>query len=237
MLIQSALAFSSTQTSVSLMNWSIHESPPPRPMHAYDRAGQFGAWLVRNPNKNCLDTRALVLIRESKGPTTPWSVDPCYVGQGAWHDPYTSQNFIEAQKLQIDHVVALKNAYISGAFAWSAKARCAYANFLGSQYHLLAVEARTNTQKGDSTPARWLPPNGSFRCAYLSAWLRIKLTWQLMLSDDEARAIHQQVREFNCRPADFMMPTKELFEQRRLISKGVEECPSTPPKPRIPSKF
>ncbi|HRO67202.1 MAG TPA: HNH endonuclease family protein, partial [Pseudobdellovibrionaceae bacterium] len=169
-------------------------------------------------------------------PTTPWSMDPCYISGGAWMDPYTAQPFQDAQKLQIDHVVALKNAYISGGFAWNNKMRCAYANFLGNRYHLLAVDASTNMRKGDATPARWLPPNQGFRCAYLNAWLRVKTIWKLMMSEQEAQAIYQQVREFNCRPADFQMTRQELQEQRKLVSRGVAECPSTPPRPRIPPR-
>ncbi|MBX3041418.1 MAG: HNH endonuclease [Bdellovibrionaceae bacterium] len=221
---------------LNLMDWVTNNQPAPRPQEKYQRQNQFGAWLVRTPSKNCYDTRAMVLMRESQRPTTPWSVDPCYVAGGAWLEPYRGQPIQDAQKLQIDHVVALKNAYISGAFAWNNKTRCAYANFLGNRYHLLPVESSANTSKGDATPARWLPPNAGFRCAYLSAWLRIKTTWKLMMSEEEAQAIYQQVREFNCRPADFQMTRQELQEQRKLVSRGVAECPTTPPKPRIPPR-
>lgn len=222
--------------SLNLMRWTEHRQPPPRPQTKYHRQNHFGSWLVRNPQSNCFDTRALVLQRESQKPVTPSSLDPCYVGGGFWYDPYTNQNFTDAATVQIDHLVALKNAYISGAFQWDTKTRCAFTNFMGNRYHLIAVEGRANMQKGDFTPARWLPPNAPFRCSYLSAWLRTKLIWRLVLAEDEAMAIAQQVREFGCKEADFKMPVQELREQRQLIARQVAECPATPVRPRIPPR-
>lgn len=217
----------------NLMRWWHSANPPPIPPERYLRAVHFGPWMVK-PTGNCLNTRALVLVRDSRVRVTAVPDQPCVVDTGLWYDPYTNQNYQRAQDLQIDHVVALKNAYISGAFQWDWKTRCSYANFMGNPFHLIAVQGAANLAKSDYTVAGYLPPNLAYRCEFLANVLRIKLIWRLWISEPEAAAITQAARDMNCDPRWFQFPSAELARQRQFIGSGRDECPATPPPPPPP---
>ena len=102
---------------------------------------------------------------------------------------YSGEAFTNPSDLDIDHLVPLANAHISGGWAWERERREAYANDLINPEHLIAVRDVLNQQKGDKGPDQWKPPRQEFWCAYATAWLAIKKRWQLTLTADEARAI------------------------------------------------
>lgn len=153
----------------------------------YDRADLFGSW--QDADGDCQDTRAEVLINESYIPVT-FDATGCRVVRGLWYDPYTGKTFTEARKLDVDHVVPLKEAYVSGLHARPAAVRFAYANDLANPGHLMAVEAGANRRKGAKDPADWLPPNENFHCAYVLTWLGIKEKWGLTIDRRELWAIN-----------------------------------------------
>jgi hypothetical protein len=108
---------------------------------------------------------------------------------GEWLDPYTGQtlrfdnmkDLAQAQALQIDHIVPLAEAWVSGAALWTDTRRTEFANDLGE---LLAVDGPTNASKGDSDPAAWRPKK-SFRCTYAIRWVAIKAHWDLAVDPSE----------------------------------------------------
>jgi hypothetical protein len=141
---------------------------------------------------DCQDTRQEVLIRQSLVSVT-LSPDGCRVLGGLWHDSYTGEQFTDPAALDIDHWVPLREAHVSGAWAWSAEQRERFANDL-SINTLSAVSASANRSKSDRDPARWLPPNQAFRCEYVLIWLSIKTRYQLKFDRSEMDAISETLR-------------------------------------------
>ena len=152
----------------------------------YDRERMYGGWR----GGDCMNTRHEVLVEESLV-EVELSEDGCKVVSGLWYDPYTSKTFTDSRKLDVDHLVPLKEAHQSGAAEWNDEERRDYANDLSNPGHLIAVEARVNRRKGAKDVAEWLPPNESFRCAYVMAWVGVKKKWGLTVDYAEERVINE----------------------------------------------
>lgn len=129
-------------------------------------------------------TRDRVLIDES---TSFAQVDPfgCRVVAGDWVSPFDGRSWDDPAEIQIDHLVALKEAWASGAWAWSEGGRRAFANDLDDPRSLNAVTGAVNQSKSDLDPADWLPPLASARCRYLADWIAVKARWQLTMDAGE----------------------------------------------------
>jgi hypothetical protein len=116
----------------------------------------------------------------------------CLVAFGKLIDPYSgaTMNFVRGVKtsalVQIDHVVALSNAWQTGAFKLSPEARKAFAN---DPLNLLAVNGSLNEQKGDGDAATWLPPLKSYRCSYVARQVAVKKKYGLWVTPAEKEAI------------------------------------------------
>jgi uncharacterized protein DUF1524 len=121
----------------------------------YDRA-RFTHW--SDDNRDCQDTRAEVLIAESRATPRYTMTRRCAVLSGRWISPYDGATWTLASDVDIDHRVALKEAWESGARSWSAADRQRFANDLGFGATLEAVTDNVNFSKGDRDPAQWLPP-------------------------------------------------------------------------------
>ena len=130
------------------------------------------------------DTREEVLIRDS---LTKVQVDPfgCEVVAGDWLSPYDGARWSDKSNIDIDHVVALKEAWDSGAWAWTTAQRTLYANDLSDARTLLAVTDSVNQSKSDKDPSNWLPPLASYHCTYISDWVAIKARWKLSMDQSE----------------------------------------------------
>jgi hypothetical protein len=92
----------------------------------------------------------------------------------------------DAEAVQIDHVVALSDAWQKGAAGWDARRRLAFAN---DPLNLLAVDGPTNSRKSDGDAATWLPPRRSFRCRYVARMVAVKAKWKLSVTQAEHDAI------------------------------------------------
>ncbi|WP_219518600.1 HNH endonuclease family protein [Nonomuraea ceibae] len=135
----------------------------------------FRHWI--DADRDSCSTRAEVLIEEAVDP--PQIGERCAITGGAWHSYYDDVMVTDASALDIDHMVPLAEAWDSGASAWTAARRQAYANDLDEPRALVAVTARTNRSKADQDPATWLPPHEPGHCRYVADWLTVKLRWQL----------------------------------------------------------
>ena len=133
---------------------------------------------------NGCDTREEVLKRDS---TSRPQVDPyrCYVVAGDWYSVYDGAKLNDRGDVDIDHVVALKEAWDSGAWAWSDSQRKAYANDLTDSRTLIAVRDRINASKSDKDPSNWMPPLRSYWCSYLGDWISVKARWGLSMDQSE----------------------------------------------------
>ncbi|MGH8891113.1 MAG: HNH endonuclease family protein [Acidothermaceae bacterium] len=154
------------------------------PMTGYSRA-QFGpAW----PDISGCDERNLTLRRDL---TAIAMRDSCIVASGTLVSPYTGGtiSFVRGPNsaaVQIDHIVALGDAWQTGAQYWTATTREAFAN---DPIELLAVDAHSNEQKGDSDAASWLPAKKAFRCTYVSLQVDVKARYRLWVTQAEHDAI------------------------------------------------
>jgi hypothetical protein len=131
-------------------------------------------------------TRNEVLIAESRA--TPQHGTGCSV-TGSWRSAYDGLTTTNAATFDIDHVVALKEAWDSGAWAWTSARRQSYANDLGDWRSLRAVSAASNRSKSDRDPAQWLPTLTSFRCTYATEWVVVKARWRLSIDPPERAAL------------------------------------------------
>jgi hypothetical protein len=160
------------------------------PKTGYDR-DQFGQrWA--DTNRNGCDTRNDILLRDLKNVIFKSGTRDCVVLSGDLLDPYSGKtiNFVRgnvsSMEVQIDHVVALSNAWQTGAFKLSLATRTQFAN---DPLNLLAVQGRLNSQKGDGDAATWLPPLKSYRCKYVARQIAVKSKYGLWVTTPEKSAI------------------------------------------------
>jgi hypothetical protein len=147
----------------------------------YDRA-KFPHWI--DANGDCQDTRAEVLISESRATVRYTSSSHCTVSTGKWYSWYDGATWTRASDVDIDHMVPLKEAWESGARRWTTTERTKYANDL-YWASLEAVTDNVNQSKGDKDPAQWLPPRSAARCAYGTRWVLVKYRWRLTIDSAE----------------------------------------------------
>ncbi|TFD50573.1 DUF1524 domain-containing protein [Cryobacterium frigoriphilum] len=133
------------------------------------------------------DTRQEVLIEESLVPVTFSS--GCTVSSGEWYSWYDGATWTAPSDVDVDHFVPLSEAWQSGAHAWSADQRRAFANDLGLAVGLEAVTDNVNQSKGDRDPGAWLPPLADQSCRYVAEWVVVKYRWALTVDIDERAAM------------------------------------------------
>lgn len=206
---------------LNLLRWTRHEEAWPHPAEAYNRTRHFGSWIT---DEDCFDTRAIVLERDSSTAVKYSTTNPCKVSQGTWLDPYSNKVFKKASEVQVDHLVALQNAYISGGSEWEPKVRCLYANVTFNSFHLKTVSSAENQRKSNRTPADYMPSDEAYACTYLRNWLEVKLIWQMVLSPREAKAIELLAQEHSCTKRQLQISKKKVQDQRRLIEKNQDLC-------------
>ena len=143
---------------------------------AYDRKA-WKHWV--DVDRDCQNARHEVLIAESTTSVGFNTEKGCRVVSGSWNDPYSGRTITDASKLDIDHLVPLKDAHESGGHAWDAYRKRDYANDLSDPNTLIAVDRGLNRQKGAGDPAEWLPPNQAYQAEYAAAWVAVKVKWGL----------------------------------------------------------
>lgn len=152
------------------------------PKTGYDRSEMFySSW----PTVNGCSLRQIIIKREVGDSA---EMDGCDVIKGTFTEPYTGKTFTATQKsdfskgIQIDHVVALSDAWQKGAQQKTQEERYALAT---DPLNLLAVDASANQQKSDGDAATWLPPNKAFRCQYVARQVSVKSKYALWVTEAE----------------------------------------------------
>ena len=169
------------------------------PRTGYDRDAFGSGW--KDPDRNGCDARNDVLRRDLSGVR---SDGPCRVRSGTLRDPYTGSAipFVRgpdtSRAVQIDHVVALSDAWQKGAQALSPEERVALAN---DPLGLAAVDGSANASKGDGDAATWLPPNRAFRCEYVARQVSVKAAYRLWVTPAERDAIRRVLASCPDQPA------------------------------------
>ncbi|KAF9466707.1 hypothetical protein BDZ94DRAFT_1250572 [Collybia nuda] len=148
---------------------------------AYDRT-LFKTWDIIS---GTCDTRETVLKRDGTNVVTS---SACAATSGNWVSPYDGVATTLASDLDIDHLVPLKEAWVSGARLWTNAQREAFANDL-TRPQLVAVTDNLNQSKGDKDPAEWVPPLVSYRCTYVRAYVQVKHFYNLSVDSAEKAAL------------------------------------------------
>jgi len=169
------------------------------PKTGYSR-NQFGPqW--SDVDRNGCDTRNDILKRDLTTIVYREKTRNCVIESGILEDPYSGEK-IEFQRgektsalVQIDHVVALSNAWQTGIFQATTKVRTAFAN---DPLNLMAVKGSLNSQKGDGDAATWLPPNKPFRCAYITRQIQVKAKYGLWVTKAEKDAMLRILQSAEC---------------------------------------
>lgn len=171
------------------------------PRTGYDR-DEFGtAWA--DVDHNGCDTRNDILRRDLTDLTFKPGTRDCVVLTGTLADPYGGE-VIEFERgpgsseVQIDHVVALNDAWQKGARQWTPEVREAFAN---DPANLLAVDGPLNQQKGAGDAATWLPPRSGYRCVYVLRQIRVKAAYGLWVTAAEHDAMDRQLDRCRVAPA------------------------------------
>ena len=163
----------------------------------YKRVEQFGeAW--KDVNGNGCDTRNDILKRDLRDVTTAGR-NNCRVTSGVFDDPYTGKTIHfkygkdTSSEVQIDHVVALHDAWMTGAQKLTQQEREALAN---DPDNLLAVDGPENQRKGDGLclngkgcTGMYLPPNEEYRCEYAAKFTEVKSKYNLGLTEGQKETL------------------------------------------------
>ena len=159
----------------------------------YDREAFGPAWA--DVDRNGCDTRNDVLRRDLTDVEVRPGTHGCVVVAGRLADPYTGRELVFAKatagEVQVNHVVALADAWRTGADAWTPTQRRAYAN---DPLGLLAVDGRTNSAKGDADAAAWLPPDPAYACPYVARQVAVKRAYALRVTARERDAMTRVLR-------------------------------------------
>ena len=161
-----------------VVNTTLHAAVEALPVADESRTGyertKFRHWI--DADRDGCNTRKEAILAEAV--TAPEVGPGCSLTGGSWFSFYDYVTAEDAAGLDVDHMVPLAEAWDSGASAWTAAERQAYANDLGDPRSLIAVTARSNRQKSDKDPADWLPIEG-YVCTYVSDWATVKTRWGL----------------------------------------------------------
>lgn len=190
------------------------------------------------------DTRERVLLDEAIG-----SVQRdigCTVVAGDWRSPYDGVEVSDPAELEIDHVVALHEAWQSGAANWNPATRAAFANDLGFPGALVAVTAAVNQAKSDRDPGEWRPPRRGAWCSYARDWITVKARWGLTADERELRALSDMLEtcfepDPTTTPADpattttvTTTPTTTTTTTTSVTTTTTMATPPTTPTPPVP---
>ena len=148
---------------------------------------QFPHW--SDPDRNGCDARNDILKRDLTDISYKAGTRDCKVIAGQLLDPFSGKVITFSPTkvvIDIDHVVALSNAWQTGAAYFDKAVRTQIAN---DPLNLLAVDSKLNRQKGDGDAATWLPPNKSFRCEYVAKQIAVKTKYKLWVTSTEKEAI------------------------------------------------
>lgn len=143
---------------------------------------RFDDWHTQG---NGCDTREVILITEARGGTRRG----CDVTGATWWSYLDGTRTRNATNFDIDHTVALAEAWGSGARTWTRAQRDAYANDLGYRDSLIAVSASSNRSKGERDPAEWMPPRTGAACRMVEAWVAVKWRWRLTVDTREKASL------------------------------------------------
>lgn len=185
----------------------------------------FPHWL--DADGDGCDTRREVLVAEAL--TAP---SDCLSNAGVWRSVYDAKRFTDARKLDVDHVVALAEAWDSGARKWTTARRAAFANDLNSPWSLVAVSATSNRAKSDKDITAWNASTTEGRCFLVVATVITKWRWSLSVDRRERAGLAKQIS--TCGNPVVSLPAKYSDGEPVAAPPSAPSAPSTPNAPVAP---
>ena len=152
-----------------------------RGLPAYDR-DHFAGWI--DSDEDCVDTRHEILQAEAA--SFSMNAEGCAVASGEWFDLYTNRTFTDPRDLDVDHVVALADAWVSGAWAWADELLDRFANDFGNLNAIAAGENRSKSARG---PAGYSPSAPAAACDYLVQYATVKIRWSLSITPQDFEVV------------------------------------------------
>jgi hypothetical protein len=159
------------------------------PKNDYDRSAFGQAWF--DADRNGCDTRNDILRRDLSD--VAYSTGSrCKVSSGTFHEPYSgrvttfTRGADSSKAVQIDHVVALGDAWQKGAAELTPKQR---QNLANDPLNLIAADGPANQEKSASDAASWLPGNKALRCHYVARQISVKAAYGLWVTQAERDAM------------------------------------------------
>lgn len=155
------------------------------PKTGYTREEFYNGW----PMVEGCNLRQRIIKREFGDSAV---LDGCNVVAGEFDEPYTGEHLKYenreeiSKRIQIDHVVALSDAWQKGAQYFDKETRYRIAT---DPLNLLAVDATANGEKSDGDAATWLPANKKFRCQYVARQISVKYKYALWVTVAEKEAM------------------------------------------------
>ncbi|WP_445155907.1 GmrSD restriction endonuclease domain-containing protein [Arthrobacter sp. Hor0625] len=218
-------------TALKMLSTLPVKGRAPKTGYSRDQFGQ--AWA--DVDRNGCDTRNDMLRRDLTAAALKPGTQGCVVLSGTLSDPYTGTSiaFVRgaatSTAVQIDHVVALSDAWQKGAQQLAPARRVAFAN---DPLNLLAVDGPANMQKSDGDAATWLPPNKAFRCTYLARQIAVKAKYALWVTSAERDAMARVLG--NC-PATPAGPTPRPTAPKTAAAPAPAAVPP-PPAAVVPAR-
>lgn len=207
------------------------------PKTGYDRALFGRGWI--DVDRNGCDTRNDMLRRDLISAQTKPGTRGCVVLTGTLNDPYTGNNIRfqrgrdTSEAIQIDHVVALSDAWQKGAQSMNDTNRIEFAN---DPINLLSVDGPTNQKKGDGDAATWLPPQTSYRCEYVSKQIDVKAKYGLWVTQAEKTAMTDVLTAPECgAKVETPKPTPTVTQQEVAPAPAEEQAPAPAPVEEAPA--
>ncbi len=184
----------------------------------YDR-DKFRHWI--DADGDGCSTRTEVLLQESRVEVTKG--DGCASTKGEWYSRYDARTWSDPADVDIDHHVAIKEAWESGARKWAAKHRKRFANDLGFRGTLNAMTDNLNSSKGADDPADWLPARA--KCRYAFTWVQVKYRWRLKMNPAEKTAL-REILTGKCGDREIQLPKRAITKTQAA---GTATNPSAAP--------
>jgi hypothetical protein len=172
---------SKTRTALGRLTVHSHTTQP-----VYQRSKFGTSWISQG---NGCTTRDRVLIRDGLDAMADAG---CTITAVHWRSVYDGLIFTVKSRVDIDHVVPLGNAWVSGASTWTRARRVLFANDL-TDSQLIAVSVSSNRSKGNRGPEVWKPPRAQIWCLYARWWVDVKTVWRLTVTGDEKRALRSML--------------------------------------------
>ncbi len=204
-----------TTAPAPVITLTIVVAEVPEDIPVYDRS-EWKHWT--DEDGDCQDTRQEVLIAESLEPVEYQNDRQCRVESGMWWAPHLGHHLENPRQIDVDHHVPLKNAHLSGGWAWDAAKKESYANYLDDPDHLVAISSRHNRSKGARGPEEWAPPDNDLWCDYATDWAEIKERWGLTMTPVESEIVMDMLG--TCEdPPDFKVETRDVVRVKVGVDK------------------